>query len=372
MRERPPGSGRWELRAYVGRDPETGRPQQVSRIFRGGKRDARRALDGLVHDVGRGKHGIGTSATFSKLLDEWMEKVIKKRSARSTIETYMSHIEKYIRPGLGDVRLSKLGAYELDAYFADVSNRGLSAGTMKLQHAIIRAAFSQAERWGWVTSNPAKWSKPALERADAAHSLTEDELNKLYVTAALEDTDMAAAIALGALTGCRRGELCGLQWGDIDWQRGAVRVERQWVPVAGGQHLTRTKTGKPRRVYFGAPGLRILRDYQAAKTTHLGRSPREDGWLLSVDGGTSPLRAKSVTEYITALGRRCGIKATTHSLRHFRETELHHAGIDLPTTASQMGNTVAVMAQTYLHTNDEREAMAGDAVADVMARALTR
>jgi hypothetical protein len=54
----------------------------VSRIFRGGKREARRALDRLVHDVGVGKHSTGTSATFSKLLDDWMEKVIKKCSAR--------------------------------------------------------------------------------------------------------------------------------------------------------------------------------------------------------------------------------------------------------------------------------------------------
>src|SRR3974390_680738 len=48
MRERPPGSKRWELRAYTGRDSETGKPRQVSRTFRGGKREDKKALDHLL------------------------------------------------------------------------------------------------------------------------------------------------------------------------------------------------------------------------------------------------------------------------------------------------------------------------------------
>jgi hypothetical protein len=65
MRARPPGSGRWELRAYVGNDPETGKPRQVSRTFRGGKRLAKKALDKLVHEVAEGHH-VGTTATVGK------------------------------------------------------------------------------------------------------------------------------------------------------------------------------------------------------------------------------------------------------------------------------------------------------------------
>ena len=71
-----------------------------------------------------------------------------------------------------------------------------------------------------------------------------------------------------------------------------------------------------------------------------------------MDGGETPLRAKTLTEYIAFLGRRCGIKVRLHSLRHFRATELVHAGVDLPTAAGQMGHTPAVMAQTYLHSQD--------------------
>jgi len=343
LRERPPKSGRWELRAYVGKDPETGKPRQVSRIFRGGKRDAVKALDKLVHEVDQGRH-IGNTATFGKLLDEWMERVIKKRRARSTIDTYGIHIENDIRPALGSVRLAKLTAYELDSYFAELEAKGLSGGTVKLQHAIIRSALSQGVRWKWISSNPAKESSPEVVQADAAPTITVDQLRTLYFAAAAEDEDMAAALALAALTGCRRGELCGLRWSDVDWNQASVRVERAWVPGSGGQHLTQTKTGKGRTVFVGSEGVRILRDYRAAKTAQLGHEPDDDGWLLSLDGGETPLRAKTLTEYVTALGRKHKIKVRLHSLRHFKSTEMNRLGVDLPTAAKQMGHTPAVMA----------------------------
>lgn len=382
LRERPPKSGRWELRAYVGQDPETGKPRQVSRVFRGAKREAVKALDKLVHEVSEGQH-VGTTATFGKLLDEWMD--LKRRRAaaaaaagrprpkglsQSTIETYETHIEKHIRPALGSVGLSKLDEHKLDSYFADLEAKGLAGATVRLEHAIIRSALSQGVRWKWMPSNPAKESSPEVAEQRTAPIINRDQFRTLYFAAAAEDEDMAAAIALGALTGCRRGELCGFRWSDVDWDRGSLRVERAWVPGKGGQHLTTTKTGKALTVFVGSEGVQILREYRAAKTDLLGHEPADDGWLLSMDGGDTPLRAKTLTEYVNALGRRNKIKVRLHSLRHFNRTLMNQLGVDLPTAAAQGGQTVAVMAETYLHTDDERQAAAGELVAAVIGKAL--
>ena len=378
MRERPVNSKRWELRAYAGRDPETGNPRQVSRIFRGGKREARKALDKLVGEVDAGQH-VGTTATFGKLLDLWLAKVEDLGKARTTLETYRQHVEKYIRPALGDVRLDKLDTFRLDQYFQALRAKGLAAGTVKLDHSVVSACLSLGVDYGWTKGNAAK--RVRLREAEPSNAvvLGIDQLRTLYfgiekdgehVKGALEDDpDVAVTIALAALTGCRRGELCGLQWSDVDWARQCVRVERAWVPGEGGQHLTTTKTGKGRTVYLGAAGTAILERYRDSKVELLGRDP--EGWLLSYDGGTTPMRAKSLTAYITKLGKRVGVPVHFHQLRHFAATELNHAGVDLPTAAAQLGHSPAVMAGTYLHSSDDRGAKAGELISAVVGQALT-
>ena len=77
-----------------------------------------------------------------------------------------------------------------------------------------------------------------------------------------------------------------------------------------------TKTRKPRTVYIGPDGIAGLREYQARWR---GRTARRDpdGWLLSYDGGRTPMRAKSMTAYMARLSSVSGYQLVFHSLRHF-------------------------------------------------------
>src|SRR5665213_3091774 len=274
MRERSSKAhktGRWELRAYAGRDPETGKPRQVSRVFIGGKRDAAKALDRLVAEVDARRH-TGTGATFGKLLDLWLAKVEDLGRTQSTLESYRIHVRKHIRPALGDVRLDKLTAHKLDEYFQSLSAKGLAPATVKLDHAVVSAALSLGVDYEWLPSNPAKTIRLRDPDRRPVAGLTVDQLRTLYfgkddkngkhLKGALEeDPDVAVVIALAALTGCRRGELCGLKWSDVDWDRQCIKVERALLPVTGGQVEGKTKTGKARTVFLGEDGMSILRRY---------------------------------------------------------------------------------------------------------------
>jgi integrase len=94
------------------------------------------------------------------------------------------------------------------------------------------------------------------------------------------------------------------------------------------------------------------------------------GWLISYDSGHTPKRAKTLTEYLGWLSKRLKIPVHFHSLRHFTATELVHAGVDLPTAAGQLGHSTGVMAESYLHTSDERRDEAARAIGAVVAPAL--
>ncbi len=387
MRELDPskrdGSKRWELRVYVGRDPDRtvrdedgkvikqGPPVHVSKVFRGGKRDAARALDKLVAKTGD-RSAVGTGATLGKLLTDWLASLERLGKARSTVETYRIHVEKHIRPALGSVKLDKLTVHDIHRYLGSLADQGLSAATIKLNHAVLRAALAQGVDWGWVKDNPAKRARLGTtvpKKTDKP--FTAEHVGLLYQAAmADEDIDMATVIAMAAITGCRRGELAGLRWDDLDAERQCLRVERQWVPGSGGQHLVdKTKSGNGRTVFIGADGVELLERYRSVKRDHIQAEP--DGWLLSYDGGTTPLRAKSMTEYVGRLMKRVGAPGTLHTFRHWKQSELNRQGVDLPTAADQGGHSVGVMAGTYLHTDDKRGAAAGALVSAVVVDALS-
>ena len=216
MRVLPPsrkdGARRWELRVFIGRDPakavhdpHTGRvikqapPIYVSKVFKGGKRAAQKALGDLVAEVRQNSRGVvGTPKTVSNLLDEHLANLERLRRSRSTIETYRIHIEKHLRPGLGSIRVGDLTAEHIDHYLATLHrDHALAPRTIRLNHAILRSALSQAVKWKWRTDNPAK-DASVEESPDTAHDveIATDQLRLLIETAMAEDPDMGVMLGL--------------------------------------------------------------------------------------------------------------------------------------------------------------------------------
>ena len=70
MRQR--GEGSWELRVYLGRDPLTGEKRWKYKTFKGGKREAQRAMAGMVADAD-GSGFAPASGTVSELLKRWYD-----------------------------------------------------------------------------------------------------------------------------------------------------------------------------------------------------------------------------------------------------------------------------------------------------------
>ena len=121
MRER--SAGHWEVRAFTGNDPVTGKPTRATQTFIGTEKAAGKALSALVAEVNAGKFNR-TTTTVGQLLDKWLEATEPHQRPRTVYENKRK-IEARIRPKLGSIRLSKLGADRLDAApIASGSTRG--------------------------------------------------------------------------------------------------------------------------------------------------------------------------------------------------------------------------------------------------------
>lgn len=380
MRERTPGH--WELRAFTGRDPVSGKPRQATRTFVGGERAAAKALSTLIADVEAGKFSR-SSATLGQLLDRWLEMAETTQRPRTLYENQRK-IEARIRPTLGTVQLSKLDPEVLDTAYRRWLAEGLSAATVNKYHAIISAACHQAVKWGWIDASPTvRATAPRVERIEMKVP-TPAQLTSLVQAAEAVDPVLATAVALAALTGARRGEIVALKWSDIDLVHGGVRIARSLTVTQGEQHTGPTKTHQSRDIALDPVCVEILKQRWAymVDLSKRAESPLvPDPFVLSYNAdGALSVNPDTLTH---GFGKLCvamelpalkklrktkpKAKRTDlapgqqwpfrfHDLRHFSVTTLIAAGVDVRTVADRHGHARATMTlDRYAHALPERD-----------------
>src|ERR1700722_8997018 len=242
----------WELRAYVGVDPTTGRAKYLTRTFRGGKREADEALARFVTEVSGGGHAA-KDTTLNELIRRWLD-LVREDLSPSTVRGYERIIRCYIDPDIGRVSLAKLRTDQLDRFYSKLRDEGgkdggpLSPATGRQNHAVIRRALNQAMRWGWIAANPASLARPPRVRTQALHPPEPEGVLRLIAEAERADPDLACFLLLAATTGARRGELCALRWSDLDKKTGALTIARSIVETQGSTLIEKdTKTHSSRR-----------------------------------------------------------------------------------------------------------------------------
>ena len=119
---------------------------------------------------------------------------------------------------------------------------------MRHIHVTIRAALGQAKRWKRVTTNVAEDARPTPIPQKRLTTPTPDQVRELATAIESDDPELAIVVLLAALTGCRRGELCGLRWTDVDWDTSVLEVRRAFVVAAGKVTEKAPKSGRERSV----------------------------------------------------------------------------------------------------------------------------
>lgn len=185
---------------------------------------------------------------------------------------------------------------------------------------------------------------------------------------------------LAAFTGLRRGELCGLQWADIDLDSGRLAVARQRVVLAvPGQPVTvvvhdQTKTQAGQRVVWldqaTVDTLRRWRKQQNEERLALGSDYHNPGtWVWTWEDGTA-YHPEVPTKTFHRLARRHGLPpAKLHSLRHFRAASLISTGEDVTVVSKLLGHaSVAVTADIYGSLFETKGREAGEKAAALVPR----
>lgn len=342
MRER--GTGRWQLRVYEGLDPITGKARYRTRAFKGTKRQAQSALSALVAEV---EAGIVSpkAITVADLLEAWLNHIEHLGRSPTTLYGYRRLILQ-LPGGFAGQPLAKVTPKLVDDLYRHLATIGRrKPATVLRYHAVLRAAFAQAARWGWVDRNPIeRATPPRVQREEIRPPAVDDVLAVIEAAAASRNPENALIFRLLAATGCRRGEVCGIQWEDVafDAEPVTVTIRRGVVDVEGELIVKGTKTHAQRKVGLDPDTAALLRA-QWTQAVELGLAagapPQPTDFVFKREPRSAdPLPPDRITQAWRRLCQEAGVKARLHDLRHLQASMLLDAGEAVTTVAARLGH----------------------------------
>jgi integrase len=362
----------------------------------------RRRDEGLLGEPGAGKE------TVESFLLRWLE-AIQGTRRESTLYRYRVLVHTHLIPSLGKIRLADLKPQHLVDLYAEArktgkrvkakdevatavdapkkrggtrgreERTGLSPRTVKYLHTTLKLALDMAVRWGSVPRNVARvidTPRVPTVRVQAIHPA---DVAKLLDTAFVAEDRLATLWTVAVYSGAREGELLGVTWDDIDFDRSTVTIWRTLVGrhEDGSPKLNETKTDKGRRTLSldkdALEALRLHRDRQQWGRQHLGEAYRNDGLVFASEVGT-PLNASNVIHRFKRALRRAGLSESysPHSLRHANATLQLASGVATKVASERLGHsTVQITQDLYQHVLKGLDETAATKIGDVL-RAVRR
>jgi len=362
--------GSWTFVADLGPDPQTGRRRQVRRSGFASQYAAQRALSDHLVALGSGAPTHDDRLTVESYLREWLESKASSGTRPTTVRGYRQHVDTYLVPHLGGVRLGELSPVHVDRMLRAISDHlqdggALSPATVRRVHATLRGALGSAMKRRLVRYNAAE--NVELPRAPRKKVQPWEAAELGLFLDHIADHRLGSLFEIMAMTGLRRGEACGLRWDDVDVDRGRLVVRQQIVQIGIGSpcpfcrrvHSTfafgapKTASGENRVVDLDGQTIRILLDHRASQDTERaqwGSAWDEHGLVFCHEDG-SPLSPEGVTRLFRTLCATAGLRRVRlHDLRHGQASLLLAAGVPLAVVSKRLGHSsISLTSDTYSH-----------------------
>lgn len=341
-------NGAWRLVVSLPPDPITGKRRQLVRTVRGSKTHARNALNTLLAERGSGRLN-GSAITVAGLVGEWLD---NDTELSPTTRADYERMRVFLRGPFGQRPASKVTVAEVRDLYRHLAGQGVTPWRVQRLHEVLRRAFNLGVRWEWLQRNVVALASPPSPNRKAAPVPTADDV--ILLLNAIGD-DFATWLRVAAATGARRGEVCGLQWADIDLDLAVVRVARSvaYTP-ATGVVVKSTKTGRVRVLAIDENTCRMLAAHRVTcveRAKMAGRVLADDAFVFATElDGSTPWRPDRATQRFVRLRDSLGLNVRLHDLRHASVTYLLGAGSSPNDVASRHGHArTSVTLDVYGH-----------------------
>lgn len=322
---------------------------------------------------------MGGMVRFEIFAEDWFSEYAKP-NLRNTTYNFLYHQRLRVYRAIGGTSMEKITVRQLQEFINSLSRDGaneingkpLSPKTIRHVLGLVSDIFAYAVRMGIVRDNPCgRVVLPKLVRKEKK-IYTVEETVRLMELLRNEPIKYRAFYYLLIYSGCRRGELLGLEWQDVDFSNCLISIRRTscYTPDRG-TYTDTTKTEHSKRT-LKLPQevmdiLCELREFQLRQADIFGDKWVETGRLFTKENG-EPQHPNTSYHWLEKFCARNGLPFHgIHSFRHLFASLLVGNGVDIVTVSGVLGHSaVSTTSNIYCHMLEDARAMASDTIASAL------
>ncbi|MGN4127240.1 tyrosine-type recombinase/integrase [Lysinibacillus sphaericus] len=363
------GEKRYQFQLYVGVDPLTGKEQRTTRRGFKTKKEAALELARLNLEIDKGTFRKRTAETFNDVYELWIEQYKNTVEASTFVKT-TGIFKNHILPGVG--------AYKIDKVNVQTCQKHVNEWFKKLQKyravkSYASKVFDYAVTLGVINDNPMKRvtmpkSMETPNEDEAINYYTKEQL--VHFLKCLEGENNYKAYALFrllAFSGMRKGEALALQWNDLNFKVGEIRINKALARGEDNQlYVKTTKTkGSIRTIKMDKVTMDILEDWkkrQKQDYLKLGINTLQPKQLVFSNEHNEYLQPTKTRKWIVQVQDKYNlVKITTHGLRHTHCSLLFEAGASIKEVQDRLGHgDVQTTMNIYTHVTEKAKETAAE------------
>ncbi len=338
--------GRWEGRISRGKGKNGKRRYQY--IFAHTETQVKNRID----EIRRNEAKISEcQCCLSKAFEEWFSSVLCKIK-ESTAANYQMKAKKHILPYFGSKPLVSVTSADIRQFISDKQLQGLSNRYISDIIVLIRSIFKYAVRTYHILNPMDDVFLPKKQKSEV-QLLDADEQKSLqdYISKNQNHTTLGIAITMS--TGLRIGELCALQWKDIDLEKRILTVrktmQRIQLPTAASKTkliITEPKSeSSKRQIPIPECVLLMLKKFKG----------KDDEYVIS--GTDKPIEPRTMQYRFSKILNNAKLPSVHfHSLRHIFASNCVRLGFDIKSLSEILGHsTVEITLNRYVHSSFEQK-----------------
>lgn len=337
--------GRWEGRISKGRDNNGKRRYHA---FFGRSRDeVERKIEVYQNKIPNAISNV----QLSQVITEWFQS-IQFRIKESTLANYMLKANKHILPAFGNMTISQIMPTDIYKFIQQKHERKLSNRYISDILIIIKSIFKFAVSRYHIYNPMDEVTMPKKQKSEVK-LLTTDEQRRLEQYIVENHNLTTLGVALSNVTGLRIGELCALQWKDIDLEKRILTVSKtiQRIQIKNGRCRTKLIITAPktenshRTIPIPKFMIAFLREFQGDA----------DAYILS--GSYKPLEPRTLQYRFVRILKNANLPSVHfHALRHMFASNCVKLGFDIKALSEILGHSgVEITLNRYVHSSLEQK-----------------